>query len=114
LKRIALTAFVLLMGALQLHSQAIIDSIAGPGPGITGLAWDGAYLWVSSTRRDSVFQISPETGAVVSGFGFEIEDDYGGLAWGEDASLWIANRDSIYQLDPETGEVLAGFLAPGC
>ena len=114
MKRVVLTELVLFTAVFALNAQALVDSIPGPGPGITGLTWDGACLWVSSTRRDSVFQIDPETGAVVSGFGFDIEDDYGGLAWGEDGSIWLANRDSVFQFDPETGEVIAGFLAPGC
>lgn len=100
-------------GAL-LEAQAIVDSIAAPGPGVTGLTWDGAYLWVSSTRRDSIFQIDPVTGMIISGVAFDIQDEYGGLAWDEDSALWIANRDSIHKLDPETGDVLAGYHAPGC
>ena len=105
---------ILLLSCTQLQAQAVIDSIQAPGPGITGLAWDGAYLWVASTRRDSIFQMDASTGAIVSAIPFDIEDEYGGLAWDEDSTLWIANKDSIFELDPATGEVLSGYHAPGC
>jgi hypothetical protein len=114
MKKILLSALLFLVCVPFLYSQAIIDSIAAPGPGITGLAWDGAFLWVSSTRRDSIFQVDPANGTIISGIAFAIEDDYGGLAWDEDSSLWIANRDSIFQLDPVTGALLGAYLAPGC
>lgn len=104
----------MLLSFAQLQAQAVIDSIAAPGPGVTGLAWDGAYLWVSSTRRDSIFQLDASTGTIISAIPFDIEDDYGGLAWDEDSTIWIANKDSIFKLDPATGEVLSGYHAPGC
>lgn len=113
MKIILLPLLVLLCGSM-LYGQAIIDSLAGPGPGVTGLAWDGSYLWVSGTRRDSIFQMDPVTGMIISGIAFDIEDEYGGLAWDEDSSLWIANKDSVFKLDPVTGDVLAGYHAPGC
>jgi hypothetical protein len=108
------SVLVIIICCAQLQAQAIVDSIAAPGPGITGLAWDGSYLWVSSTRRDSIFRVDPQTGAIVSAIPFAIEDEYGGLAWDEDSSLWIANKDSIFKLDPLTGTVLSGYHAPGC
>lgn len=110
----AVTVLFVLLFASALAAQAIVDSVALPVTAVTGLAWDGTCLWASIPRRDSIFRVDPATGMIVSGIAFSIEDDYGGLAWDEDGSLWIANKDSIFKLDPQTGEVMEGHRAPGC
>lgn len=111
---IFLVLFLLLLYFDCAFPQAVIKSIPAPGLDSRGLAWDGSHIWIADSRMDSVYQILVENGSVTSKFYFDILEDYGGLAWAEDSTLWLANGDSIFNLDPLTGHILKGFMAPGC
>jgi len=106
--------FVSIVLSSLLYSQQIINTFDAPGPDARGLAWDGSYLWLADSRTDSIYRINPDDGSILSSIYFDIYEDYGGLAWDEDTSLWLANKDSIFNLNPETGVIIKSFFRPGC
>jgi DNA-binding beta-propeller fold protein YncE len=101
------------MGFAQLAaSQTVVDSLPAPGSQTRGLAWDGTHLW-NADANDTVYQIDPSTGAVVSSFYFVIDAAYGGITWSQDDNLWIANGNYIYKVNPTTGDIVYDFHCPG-
>ena len=93
-------------------TQTVVDSFPSPGNQTRGLAWDGSFLW-NADAEDTVYRIDPSTGEVVSSFYFPIDSAYGGITWGLDNSLWIANGRIIYKVNPTTGDILYSFECPG-
>lgn len=101
------------MGLAQFaESQVVADSFPAPGSQPRGLAWDGSFLW-NADAGDTVYQIDPSSGTVVSSFYFSIDSAFGGITWGWDEKLWIANGIYIHQVDAATGESLYSFHCPG-
>ena len=93
-------------------SQAVVDSFPAPGSQTRGLAWDGSFLW-NADAGDTVYQLDPSSGAVISSFYFSIDSAFGGITWGSDDKLWLAEGTNIYKIDPTTGEVVYSFPCPG-
>ncbi|MCK4576050.1 hypothetical protein KAU34_06560 [candidate division WOR-3 bacterium] len=113
-KILALLLITSIMLPSFLCSQQIIASFPTPGQEARGLTWDGSHIWIADARLDSIYKINPDNGYILSRIYFAILDEYGGLAWDEDSSIWIGNKDSLYNLDPETGGIIKAFMAPGC
>ncbi len=92
----------------------ILSTIPAPGHGNdSGLAWAEGMLWVGQYRDRKIYQIDPETGAVVRSI--ESNRFVTGVSW-VDGELWHATLDGdgsdIRHIDAETGEVLEKFDMP--
>jgi streptogramin lyase len=98
---------------LSVRSQTVVDSFPSPGNEPRGLAWDGEYLWCADAQLGSLNQLDPSTGATVSAFSFNVQSDYGGITWGSDTSIWIANGRKVYNIDPSTADTISSFSCPG-
>ncbi len=99
--------------AQPLEAQEVISSFPAPAVEPRGLAWDGEYLWCADANTDSVYQLDISDGNVVSSFPFDIDSDFGGLAWSADTNIWIANGSQISKVNPANGNTLSGFTCPG-
>jgi hypothetical protein len=91
----------------------IVDSFPSPRNEPRGLAWDGTYLWCADAGMDSVYCLNTLGGIVISAFPFSIDSSYGGLTWGKDSSIWIANGRIIYEVNPTNGDEIYNFICPG-
>ncbi len=79
----------------------------------TGLAWDGAALWVSGAFDGMIYRFDPYTSttlASLNGPTTKLRD----LEW-DGQFLWVASWESpraLYKLDPLDGSVVASFPPP--
>ena len=103
--------------------EGVVASYATPGNDPVGLAFDGAYLWLSDWSAERIYKIRTSDGQAVSSFEapgaptaplslvnapsaivLEPVDEPGtpaGLAWG-DGGLWVAclSDGKIYKINP--------------
>lgn len=84
-----------------------------PGPQPDGLAWDGAYLWITSDVNQRIYKVNPANGSVITSIPSPGSMPTG-LAW-DGTYLWCGDGDShlIYKLNPSNGNVISSFPAPG-
>jgi DNA-binding beta-propeller fold protein YncE len=94
-------------------AQEVIDSWPSPGSEPRGLAWDGEYLWCADAGTDSVYKLDISDGTVISSFWLPINPEYGGITWGSDTTIWIADGSMIYEVNPANGAVISSFSCPG-
>jgi DNA-binding beta-propeller fold protein YncE len=94
-------------------AQTTINSFPSPAGEPRGLAWDGEYLWCADAGTDSVYKLDKSDGSVISSIPFSIGSDYGGLTWGAESNMWIANGPIISELNPANGDVISSFSCPG-
>ena len=98
------------------RSGEILATIPAPGGGAcSGLAWAEGTLWIGQYRNRKIFQIDPETGAVLRTI--ESNRFVTGVTWVE-SELWHAiledDESDLRRIDPRSGEVLAQLeLPPG-
>jgi len=88
-------------------------SFNSPGPGPTGLAWDGTYLWNADTNEGKIYKLDPSSGKVIASLDasdFILE----GLTW-DGSYLWAVDGGEckLYKLDPNDGRIIASLNAPG-
>ncbi|MDO9714130.1 Vgb family protein [Paracraurococcus lichenis] len=96
------------------HTGEVLGTITAPGHGAdSGLAWADGTLWVGQHRGCRIYQIDPETGAVLR----TIESDrfVTGVTW-VDGELWHGTwqeeASEIRRIDPASGEVLERLDMP--
>jgi glutamine cyclotransferase len=92
----------------------VVASIPAPGHGRdSGLAWAEGSLWVGQYRDRKIYQIEPETGAVVRTI--ESNRFVTGVTW-VDGELWHGtwegDESDIRRIDPESGVVLERLEMP--
>jgi glutamine cyclotransferase len=92
----------------------VVASIPAPGHGRdSGLAWAEGSLWVGQYRDRKIYQIEPETGAVVRTI--ESNRFVTGVTW-VDGELWHGtwegDESDIRRIDPENGVVLERLEMP--
>jgi len=106
-------AWVFLAGAAM--GEMLVDSFPSPGGEPRGLAWDGAHLWCADAQTDSLYGLEVSTGVVISRFTslYAIQEEYGGITWGDDSTIWLANGSRVYQFNPVTGGIVSSFSCPG-
>lgn len=83
-----------------------------PGPCVTGLAWDGRYLWAADHKTDSFYQMDSRTGTVVRRIPSPGHRP-AGLAW-SGKHLWsldVADK-RLYKVDPRTRTVVHTVESP--
>lgn len=92
----------------------VLGSISAPGDGgDSGLAWAEGTLWVGQHRGRKIYQVDPETGAILR----TIESDrfVTGVTW-VDGELWHGtwqdNQSDVRRVDPQSGEVLESLEMP--
>ena len=86
----------------------VVATIPAPGGGgDSGLAWAEGALWVGQHRDRKIYQIDPETGAVLRTI--ESKRVVTGVTWVEGElwhGTWENERSDLTRVDPATGEVL--------
>ncbi|HEX9912704.1 MAG TPA: hypothetical protein VGB01_05580 [candidate division Zixibacteria bacterium] len=110
---------VILLGLLifsipvSIFSQTIINSFPAPGFEPRGLAWDGSFLWCADYYSGKIFKLNPLNGAKVDSVSFPMLSDYGGITWGSNGQLWVANGSYVYEINPSSGDTISSFHCPG-
>jgi len=112
-KVLVLAGLLSLLVSASACSQTIINSFPSPGPEPRGLAWDGSYLWCAEYSSGKIFKLEPSTGAKVDSVSFPLQSDFGGITWGSEDQIWVANGVYIYEIDPSSGDTLGLFRCPG-
>src|SRR5712691_11589005 len=92
----------------------VVASIPAPGHGgDSGLAWAEGSLWVGQYRDRRIYQIDPETGAILRTI--ESNRFVTGVTW-VDGELWHGtwegDESDIRRIDPESGAVLERLELP--
>jgi len=95
-------------------SGRVLATIPAPGNGgDSGLAWAEGSLWVGHYRNRKIYQVDPETGAVLRTI--ESNRFVTGVTW-VDRELWHAtwenDESDLRRVDPQTGEVLERLEMP--
>jgi glutamine cyclotransferase len=86
----------------------VVASIPAPGGGAdSGLTWAEGTLWVGQYRDRKIYQVDPDTGAILRTI--ESNRFVTGVTW-VDGELWHATWEGeasdLRRIDPATGEVL--------
>lgn len=92
----------------------VLSAIPAPGGGgDSGLAWAEGTLWVGHYRARKIYQIDPDTGAILRTI--ESNRFVTGVTW-VDGELWHAtwedDESDLRRVDPESGEVLESLEMP--
>lgn len=99
---------------IDINSGEVIGTIAAPGDGgDSGLAWAEGSLWVGNYRGRKIYQVDPETGAIIR----TIQSDrfVTGVTWVEGDlwhATWEGDESELRHIDPESGEVLEQLDMP--
>lgn len=112
-KVVILTGLLSFLITVSVYSQTILNSFPSPGPEPRGLAWDGSFLWCAEYSSEKIFKLDPLTGAKVDSFSFPLLSDFGGITWGSDDQIWVANGSYVYEIAPASGDTLSSFHCPG-
>jgi glutamine cyclotransferase len=92
----------------------VLASIPAPGGGHdSGLAWAEGSLWVGQYRDRKIYQIDPESGAVLRTI--ESNRFVTGVTWVEGElwhGTWEGDQSEIRRIDPESGAVLERLQMP--
>ncbi len=95
-------------------SGHVLATIPAPGGGRdSGLAWAEGALWVGQYRDRKIYQIDPQTGAILRTI--ESNRFVTGVTW-VDGELWHGtwegDESELRRIDPRTGEVLETLEMP--
>jgi glutamine cyclotransferase len=94
----------------------VLGTIPAPGHGSdSGLAWAEGTLWVGQYRDRKIYQVDPDSGAILRTI--ESNRFVTGVTW-VDGELWHGTSEGdesdVRRVDPQTGEVLERLeLPPG-
>jgi len=104
---------ILVWGSLTFAKPGDVAQVfPSPSNYMTGLTFDGKYLWAADRKTDLLYKIDPSSGKVLK----TIESPgYWplGLAW-DGQYLWNIDRDAkkIFKIDPKNGRILHVFDFP--
>ena len=92
---------------IDLKTGRVLATIPAPGGGgDSGLAWAEGTLWVGQNRDRKIYQVDPETGAILRTI--ESNRFVTGVSW-VDGELWHGTSEGdesdVRRIDPRTGEV---------
>ncbi len=93
--------------------QFVVTSFPVPTGYATGLAWDGASLWLcDGVSAGVIYRLSPADGTVLDSYDIGVYK-LRGMTMG-DGFLWVASweTEAIYKLVPATGQIVHSFPAP--
>jgi glutamine cyclotransferase len=92
----------------------VLASIPGPGGGgYSGLTWAEGTLWVGQYRDRKIYQVDPQSGAVLRIV--ESNRFVTGVTWVDDElwhGTWEGDESELRRVDPRTGEVLERVEMP--
>ncbi|MGF6786425.1 glutamine cyclotransferase [Paraburkholderia sp. 35.1] len=96
------------------QSGRVLSTIAAPGDGgQSGLTWAEGSLWVGQYPERKIYQVDPDTGAVLRTI--ESNRFVTGITW-VDGELWHGtwegDESELRHLDPRSGEVLERVEMP--
>lgn len=96
-----------------LDSEATLSLEAPVSATSSGLAWDGASLWIADGDTRSIFRLDPQAGDITATVDFE--GRYAHLAASLEGQLWVivgndSSDASLLLIDTETGESEAGSI----
>jgi len=99
---------------IDLKTGRVLATIPAPGGGgDSGLAWAEGTLWVGQYRDRKIYQIDPQTGAILRTI--ESNRFVTGVTW-IDGQLWHGTwedgESELRRVDPRTGEVLERLEMP--
>jgi glutamine cyclotransferase len=93
----------------------VLATILAPGGGGSGLAWAEGTLWVGQYRDRKIYQINPDSGAILRTI--ESNRFVTGVTWVDGDmwhGTWEGDESDLRRVDPRTGEVLERLeLPPG-
>jgi outer membrane protein assembly factor BamB len=81
----------------QKISSDVKATIPSPGLNISGLAWDGSYLWALDDSTDSIYQLDSSTGEVMFSTKLHTEKPKG-LAWNGKNMLFSGLDNKIFEM----------------
>lgn len=95
------------------ESGTVLASIPAPSGDESGLAWAEGTLWVGQYRDRKIYQLDPQTGAILR----TIESDrfVTGVTWADGElwhGIWEGDESELRRVDPLTGELLAVLEMP--
>jgi glutamine cyclotransferase len=95
-------------------SGRVLATIPAPGgAGVSGLAWAEGTLWAGRYRERKIYQIDPESGAILRTL--ESNRFVTGITW-IDGELWHGtwegDESDLRRIDPRTGKVLERLEMP--
>ena len=94
-------------------SGRVLATIPAPEGGAAGLAWAEGSLWVGQYRNRKIYQINPETGAILRTI--TCNRVVTGVTW-VDGELWHGcwegDESELRRIDPNSGEVLEQLDLP--
>ena len=96
----------------------VLASIPAPSAGSesggnSGLAWAEGTLWVGNYRGRKIYQIDPDSGAILRTI--ESNRFVTGVTWVDGElwhATWEADESDLRRIDPQTGEVLESLDMP--
>ena len=92
----------------------MLATIPAPGNGgDSGLAWAEGSLWVGHYRNRKIYQVDPETGAVLRTI--ESTRHVTGVTWVDNElwhATWEGDESELRRIDPQTGEVCEQLEMP--
>ncbi|HEX3383460.1 MAG TPA: glutamine cyclotransferase [Paraburkholderia sp.] len=96
------------------QSGRVLSTIAAPGnDGQSGLTWAEGSLWVGHYPERKIYQVDPDTGAVLRTI--ESNRFVTGITW-VDGELWHGtwegDESELRHIDPRSGEVLESVEMP--
>ena len=99
---------------IDARTGQVLSTIPAPGGGgDSGLAWAEGMLWVGQYRERKIYQIDPETGAILRTI--DSNRFVTGVTW-VDGELWHGTwegeESDLRRVDPRTGEVLERLEMP--
>ena len=92
---------------IDLATGRVLGTIPVPSDSASGLAWAEGTLWVGNHRGRKIYQIDPETGAILRTI--ESNRFVTGVTWVDGElwhATWEADESDVRRIDPQTGEVL--------
>jgi streptogramin lyase len=95
------------------ESGRVVATIPAPSSDASGMAWAEGSLWVGQYRSRKIFQIDPQTGAILR----TIQSDrfVTGVTWVEDElwhGTWEGDESGLRRIDPQTGDVIEQIDMP--
>ncbi|PMS15063.1 glutamine cyclotransferase [Trinickia dabaoshanensis] len=99
---------------IEAASGQVLATIATPpGGGYSGLAWAEGLLWIARYGERKIYQMDPDTGAVLRTI--ESNRFVTGVTWVDDElwhGTWEDERSEIRHVDPQSGEVIEALAMP--
>jgi glutamine cyclotransferase len=92
----------------------VLKSIPAPGQGRdSGLAWAEGSLWVGQYRDRKIYEIDPDTGAILRTV--ESNRFVTGVSWADGElwhGTWEGDESELRRVDPQSGAVLERLAMP--